>query len=219
MHVTLEAEDPETFFRFAQYLYTRDYTDPASSIDLAAGSWEDHHDCAVVQRQPMPILSSRAAETLVASSVTGFLVVYGALEEDAEAWEKSTSKVFPMIDPVKAMGQCSSPHANYSPVLMGHAKVYIFAEKYEIEGLADLAMKKLHMALCTFQLYSERIADISKLLRFVHLNISDAEDPLRALVMEYAVCVIMELVEDPALLVKGPPSLDVEFFFPGRQGI
>lgn len=200
-HVLLASEDPDTFARFAQYVYTRDYSEPESRIDLKSVDWED---------SSTPPRSSAPVAQVTECSEAAVQVAPSELGENVGAWKKFASKLFPKLSPVEAPGPCSPSQENYNSVLIGHVKVYIFAQKYEVEGLAHLAMKKLHAALYSFTLYPERVPEISKLLRFVHLNLKNANDPLRTLVMAYAECVIMELVKDQALLVNGPESLTLE---------
>lgn len=88
----------------------------------------------------------------------------------------------------------TSPRANlgpaedYTEVFLSHARVYVFAEKYEIQPLKALAINQLHGTLALFTLYNERIGDIVALLRYSYANTADLEDgtkQLREMLMHY----------------------------------
>jgi hypothetical protein len=49
--------------------------------------------------------------------------------------------------------QNSSPTEDYTTVFLGHAQLYVFAEKWSIEDLKTLALFKLHKTLILFTLY------------------------------------------------------------------
>lgn len=76
-------------------------------------------------------------------------------------------------------------------VFFCHARLYAFAEKYDIEPLRGLTKQKLHRSLVSLVLYKERAGDIVALLRYIYANTPDrdhATDELRELVMKYVVC-------------------------------
>jgi hypothetical protein len=82
-----------------------------------------------------------------------------------------------------------SPDEIYLPVFLGHAKLYVFADKYDIPPLKVLALNKLHKTLLTFTLYDKRVGDIVGLVKFTYENTSDMRvtDQLRQLVVHYVV--------------------------------
>lgn len=85
----------------------------------------------------------------------------------------------------------------YKEVFLCHARLYVFAEKYDIAPLKKLALSKLHRTLSVFDLYEERVGDIFALMRYSYANTvhrSSSDDPLRLLIIHYAACVVEKLV-------------------------
>ncbi|KAK4696535.1 hypothetical protein P7C71_g1394, partial [Lecanoromycetidae sp. Uapishka_2] len=62
------------------------------------------------------------------------------------------------------------PEEDYTDVFLSHARVYVFADKYDIQPLKHLALEELHATLAIFELYPERTGDIIALLRYVYAN-------------------------------------------------
>lgn len=82
----------------------------------------------------------------------------------------------------------------YEQVFLEHARVHMMAYYYDIQPLAQLALFKLHRALCTFTLHDERMGDVVGLLRYCYRE--DERPLLRALVSEYAACHVKQLWAD-----------------------
>lgn len=79
------------------------------------------------------------------------------------------------------------PLEDYSEVFLSHARVYVFADKYDIEPLKNLALQNLHQTLAIYNLYPERCGDIIALIRYSYANTVGrvgAED-LQALLTDY----------------------------------
>ena len=98
--------------------------------------------------------------------------------------------------------QNSSPIEDYTTVLLGHAQLYVFAEKWGIEALKTLSLYKLHKTLVLFTLYAARRPDIAELLRYAYSNEHTPDrvgvvDDLRSLVMQYTVCEMESLINCP----------------------
>ncbi|KAF2135118.1 uncharacterized protein K452DRAFT_213695, partial [Aplosporella prunicola CBS 121167] len=94
---------------------------------------------------------------------------------------------------------------NFTTVLLSHARLYSFADKYGIEALRLLTLHKLHKTLVGFTLYNARISDIIALLRYTYsdehtLDYDNKVDDLRALVSEYVVCEIETIGRTKAFL-------------------
>lgn len=79
------------------------------------------------------------------------------------------------------------PSEDYSEVLLSHARVYVFAEKYDIQPLKNMALSYLHQTLAAFILYPERVGDIVALLSYTFDDNTANEDneELRVLVMKF----------------------------------
>lgn len=87
---------------------------------------------------------------------------------------------------------------DYTDVFLCHARLYVFADKWDIGLLKQLCLHKLHQTLSVFTLYEERVGDIVTLMRYIYNNTfhsSSTEDPLRSLLIHYATCVVETLVQ------------------------
>ncbi|KAI4230521.1 MAG: hypothetical protein LQ349_006226 [Xanthoria aureola] len=74
-----------------------------------------------------------------------------------------------------------SPQEDYTDVFLSHAQLYVFAEKYDIKTLKQLALENLHASLAIYKLYKERTGDIVDLLRYVYANTSETVDDVKDL--------------------------------------
>lgn len=87
----------------------------------------------------------------------------------------------------------------YSDVFLSHARLYVFAEKYDIQALKMLALDELHATLAIYTLYTKRTSDIIDLLRYVYCNTSEASEGvenLRTLMTQYMGCELDILTYD-----------------------
>lgn len=87
---------------------------------------------------------------------------------------------------------------DYTEVFLCHARLYVFAEKYDIAPLKKLSVNRLHQTLSVFTLYKERVGDIVDLMQYSYANTvhrSSFDDPLRSLVIHYAASVVENLVQ------------------------
>ena len=101
---------------------------------------------------------------------------------------------------------------DYTEVFLCHARLYVFAEKYDIAPLRKLSVYRLHQTLCVFTVYKERVGDIVALMRYSYANTvhrSQPDDPLRSLLIHYATCVVENLVpsSDFKALLEEPGEL------------
>ena len=90
----------------------------------------------------------------------------------------------------------------YSEVFLSHARLYVFAEKYDIEPLRMLALDELHATLvvATYTLYAERTGDIVELLRYVYANTGEPREgveDMRTLMTLYLGQAMDKLMKDP----------------------
>jgi hypothetical protein len=99
-------------------------------------------------------------------------------------------------------------HENYIEVFLSHVRLYVLAEKYDIEALGTLALEELHTILAIYTLYRCRTRDIIALLRYVYANTRVPEEggeELRMLVrdyMGYEMAVLMQDEEFKELMVE-----------------
>ena len=96
-------------------------------------------------------------------------------------------------------------------ILLCHAKMYKFSERYAVPDLSTLSLRKLRKFLQDYVWYEERVSAVVELVRYAYHHTMDYEgsvDKLRKLVLEYAVCYVKELVKEPQfkeLLQEGGP--------------
>ena len=72
-------------------------------------------------------------------------------------------------------------------MFLSHARLHVFAEKYDIQPLKVLAFENLQITLANFTLYNERTSDIIELLRYVYECVGTVPGmkDLRDLMTEY----------------------------------
>ena len=86
---------------------------------------------------------------------------------------------------------------DYTPVFLGHTRLYALAEKYGVESLKWVVLNKLHETLRLFTPYEARHGDILELLRETYDNTPTLKqiDPLRELVTQYITSEAMQVIE------------------------
>jgi hypothetical protein len=86
--------------------------------------------------------------------------------------------------------------------LLYHAKIYVFAEKYLIDNLRMLCLRKLHANLRDFDLTLQTSGLILEVLEFTYAQTERKEsrdDELRMLIVHYAACTGEILKQNPNL--------------------
>ena len=103
---------------------------------------------------------------------------------------------------------------DYTQVFLSHVRLYVFADKYDIQRLKVLALEELHATLAVYNLYHKRTGDIIALLRYVSGNICEREqsnEGMRKLMKQYVGCEMDTLVGDEEfkdlLIEDGGPLL------------
>ena len=92
-----------------------------------------------------------------------------------------------------------APNEDYTEVFLSHARVYVFAEKYDIQSLKALALDELHGTLQNFDLHAERTGDIVALLRYVYANTGepvDGVEDIRTVLKHYVGFEMYTLMKD-----------------------
>ena len=214
----IEDVQEDTFVRFCQFAYTGDYTTPVflydSGVELPAVSTSSEPLQGVPtsdrgkpdQPEPTPVadaeiddfFGSKPKPSKKPSKSRVLRRSFDGKIYDVEA----THKVSAARCRVR---QNSSPAEDYTPVLLGHAHLYTFAEKWGIEALKTQALQKLHQTLVSFTLYAARRSDIVELLRYAYSDEHTPDrvgvvDELRSLVMLYTACEAGSLLHCPEFL-------------------
>ena len=117
----------------------------------------------------------------------------------SKLWDKFkgrySDRLIPNFKPRRNREECE----DYTEVFLGHARLYVFAEKYDINRLKELSLHKLQCTLAEFTIYSQRVGDIIDLMKYTYLNTperSESSDSLRSLVTHYAACVVEDLAQN-----------------------
>lgn len=85
---------------------------------------------------------------------------------------------------------------DYHPdVFLLHAKLFVFAEKYDIQPLKMQAIHNLHHSLSHFQLLLQHVSDIANLIHYSYENTQSSDDLLRELLASYVELEMAVLIE------------------------
>lgn len=225
--------DENTFIRFCQFAYTGDYTppefvrDPGVLVPIGRGSPptptksqssstsprdqsphmgydEDEperlSDNELYPEEPADFLDETKPIVSKKSSRSRFL----RRLLDGKDYDVETIRTISTIR--CAVRENSSATEDYTLVLLGHAQLYVFAEKWGINDLKTVALHKLHDTITSFTLYSSRRRDIVELLRYAYSNEHTPDrgeciDELRSLVVLYAACEVESLMLCPEFLL------------------
>ncbi|KFY95100.1 hypothetical protein V500_02951 [Pseudogymnoascus sp. VKM F-4518 (FW-2643)] len=217
----LEDVHEDTFVRVCQFAYTGDYETPVFIQRPESGLPDkppnvDANELGEIVEEPEPERAEPEPEIDVWSS-------FGA-KRQKKPKKSSKSRVlrdsfdkknFDVETPrLGTLYRCevrqnSTAEEDYTSVFLGHARLYVFADKWGIEALKTLSLHKLHKTLLTFTLYSARLSDVVELVRYTYAHTPDLAhemDDLRSLVMEYLTC---ETLKTPAVKITAMPAKHV----------
>ena len=199
----LEDVDEGTFVRFIRWAYSKDYPAPEhtlveSSNDTSAqrpttetsnaGSFDD-----IGWGSWTTTKGKKKKNTGHSSSSKGSLRESFIIQYDLLSLGRSVDPSFPGPRSNRA------PEEDYTEVFLAHARMYVFAEKYDIQPLRTLALLKLHHTLSIFTLFPERVGDIMTLLKYVYMNTAEAVDgneDIRTMLAHYIGCEMETLTKD-----------------------
>ena len=210
---TLEDVDEETFVRFCQFAYTGDYavpgflteekSDTASDVQVASdGQARSDSNIADPVPEPAPVEEPTPVEEIALEAVVDDWGAWGKPKKPKKPSKKVRlrqsfeERAYPLPESQKRyLKECTprvngSPDEDYTNVFLGHARLYIFAEKWGVDSLKALTLNKLHRTLLTFNLYRGRIGDIIKLVNYAYSEDMPDHDDLRPLVTHYVACEI-----------------------------
>ena len=168
----LEDVDQDTFVRFIHWTYTGDYSAPEHTWAEIEGGKEDS--------------STEAAQK--ETSVPNDFSSWGHPPKVSKKKKKSSSRLHTTLKESFVSGylpwslESSGPRGNlnsqedYTEVFLAHARLYVFAEKYDIQDLKSLCRQKLGQTLGLYTLYPERVEDITSLLKYVYANTNETVD-------------------------------------------
>ena len=186
----LEDVDEGTFIRFTEFLYTGFYspaehtllTRPQQPRLSSTENLDTFNEYTIVSDDtaapfsPPLVFDSRLSRYSLDKPVTaprgparsvGYRTTRAAAREifisrQQAACVRNNARKAPQVRSNKSDGE------DYSEVFLCHARVYVFANMYQIPVLKRLALEELQASLAAFELYERRTCDIVKLLRYIY---------------------------------------------------
>ena len=191
--------DKETFVRFVRWIYSKDYpalqhkiVSKESMRGNAAGevvktdeSVED--DWGIWGTKSKKDKKSKRKEAKEGSLKEAFV----GRKYDLDAGWEYVSMPAPRSNKASV--------EDYTEVFLCHARLYVFAEKYDIQPLKKLALSKLQQTLAIYTLFPERVGDVTSLLKYVYANTSESKpdvEDIRTMLAHYIGCEMETLVRD-----------------------
>ena len=119
-----------------------------------------------------------------------------ARSKTSELWDAFRSRSYNILGGSFKPRENTESCEDCTEVFLCHARLYVFAEKYDIGRLRQLALHKLHRTLAKFNLYEEWVGDIVGLIRYSYNNICDRSgsiEELRSFAIHYAACKVEHL--------------------------
>ena len=184
----LDDVDEGTFVRFIRWAYSKNYPAPEHTWAEPGGDFPEGSKTEAAQKEgsitddPLDDWGTsvknkkkkkkKSASALSSSLKESFISGY-------ECWSSD-----PMIGPRSNR----HPQEDYTQVLLSHARLYVFAEKYDIQPLKKLSHQKLQHTLSIYTLYPERVGDITTLLKYVYANTAetiDGTEDIRTMLAHY----------------------------------
>ncbi|EGE02933.1 hypothetical protein TEQG_01971 [Trichophyton equinum CBS 127.97] len=210
--------DEDTFVRFCEFCYLDNYSPPScgwdgNTVEKAFPVKNDTQSEKLVHAleshsasptsTPPPRTNRRGKKKgTLASRPKQSLEARSDLTEDQEyLLPERCTQFTEQFEPFSNVAD----DQDFTPVFLGHARLYVIADKYCIEALKELVLFKLHTTLKGFTLFPKRIGDLVKLIQFVYTEDntrggSKQIDPLRKLVTRYMTTVLKDIAVNPAFL-------------------
>lgn len=167
--VTWDDVDEDTFALFAQFVYTGDYT-PLSCIivkDSQTASKVAKDSQTAPHNEPTEATIAKEPEVHVEPELAAYSEYWNGKNIKIKKDKKKSRQIedhcefHDLVYPPPTsfnMTEICKPRPNsyaaedFTPVLLDHARLYVFAEKYDIKKLRTLALHKLHSTLCQYTL-------------------------------------------------------------------
>ena len=188
----LEDVDEDTFVRFTRWMYSKDYSTPEHTIAIAEPSNPESAPEATVVDEDLDDWGSFTTKKKK-KKVIKEKVGKGNLKESFISQDPLSSEIVW----IPGARSNKSPQEDYTEVFLSHARLYVFAEKYDIQPLKKLCLQKLQHTLAIFTLYPERVGDVTTLLKYVYANTADSgegKEDIRTMLAHYVGCE-MEVLE------------------------
>ena len=168
----LDEVEKDTFVRFIIWMYNKDYPEAQHAIivpegdlpkESAQAGQDPDDDWSFWGSKKDKKKGKKKAELEKQSLKETFLELQIKLEKANDS------------DGAPAFRSNQSATEDYTQVFFSHAKMYVFAEKYDIQPLRQLALYKLHRCLAIHTLFEERVSEITDLLKYVYANTAETK--------------------------------------------
>jgi hypothetical protein len=176
--------DEETFLRFCEFAYVQDYTPPRFG-ECTGNREEPELEPPKLEQQQAEMDSWDKWGSLAKKKKKDKLYNgWEASDDDTRKDDSAKSRLRNTLSDSDYLPPSSklsfhrqfetisntSPHQDFAPVFLGHARLYVLADKYDVRELKSLVLYKLYNTLKAFTLYKSRIADVIELVQFVYDN-------------------------------------------------
>ena len=215
----LEDVDEGTLARFIEWAYKGCYTAAKSHLETSSSplpAEPSKEECEPTEYIPEASTTVFFGETPPEEEIDGW-GSFGLRKKSKKLRMKSGRQhnFHQEVISIDSTRANLSANENYTEVFLSHARLYVFAEKYDIQLLAKLALKNLHDTLALYTLHRERSQDIVDLLGYVYANTSElpwSQENLRTVLKDYIgreMNTLMRSKEFRELIIKnGGPLLD-----------
>lgn len=181
------------FERICEFAYRGDYEDPEPTA-LRDSDFDEEED--------QKLLSDSIADRDwdIIADRTGLIAAFIRYEIGSHRMSFRDTDTYPTIGPGLLdreangwpSGSSNSWMEDITSVLLGHARLHVFADKYMIQKLKDLSLHKLHKYLTNVKVYPLTRVPIIELLQYAYQNLRNHDgdfdeevEPLRMLVLEF----------------------------------
>lgn len=205
----------DTFTRFCQFAFAGDYITPDfTQLPTLAPVVTTEHEALVINSIPADEVEPETLAEIIPDNGRGTIRITKPLKKPSkramlrQVLDRKTYDTEEVLETFTARCEVRPNRKStegYATVLLGHARLYVFAEKWGIRALKALTLSKIHRTLTSFTLYDARRPDIVELLRYTFSNDNtpdrvDNVDELRSLVMLYTACEVEILLRCPEFL-------------------
>ena len=202
----LEDVDEGTFVRFIRWAYNKDYPAPEHTLVKSSSETSVQKPTSETPKDAWGVKDDDDAWSGWSSKKgkkkkkTGHPAPsQGSLWETFITHYDASSCGYSVDASIPGPRGNRAPEEDYSEVFLGHARMYVFAEKYDIQPLKTLALLKLHNTLSIFTLFPKRVGDITTLLKYVYANTAEAVDgteDIRTMLAHYIGCEMEMLIKE-----------------------
>ena len=182
----LKEVDEGTFTRFAQWAYSGYYIGATHEV----------------KPYPSEKEYTPAQGNFIAWESSDIEAIKNSIKTDLKGSFKSKfDKYLSSSSSLRLPRKNDNPAEDYTNVFLSHARVYVFADQYDVQGLRSSAVKELQLALAHYFLYPERTGDIIALMQYIYSNEGKSVsgfDDLRSVLTAYMSCEMDTLMKDSA---------------------